>query len=68
MARAHPLGELFLREPELCPPHDHEPGDPLIRRQSVTRGPVLDVAASPARRSRLRHEANLPILISVTTL
>jgi hypothetical protein len=68
VTRAHPHGELPLREPELCPPHDHEPGDPLVRRQSVTRGPVFDFAASPARGFRLRHEGNLPILISVASV
>jgi len=48
VARPHPLGELLLGEPELGATRDHEPGDPLVWRQTLLRSPVLRIAMSPA--------------------
>lgn len=76
VARPHPPGELFLGESELGATRDHEPGDPLVWRQTLLRSPVLRIATSTTlsriscRSSdraclMLAHTRILPIMINM---
>jgi hypothetical protein len=78
VARAHPLGELFLREAESGSAHDHEPSDALVRRETLLGRPVLGVSPTAAPRSlsgrrsdrawsARTHGCSLPILIRNAT-
>src|SRR6266540_4224936 len=75
MACPHPPGELLLGQPELAATHDHEPRDPLVRRQTLLRSAVPRITTTPtlsgvSRRGSDRapcasaHGLSLPILIS----
>jgi hypothetical protein len=47
VARAHPVGKLLLSEPEVGPPHDHEPRDPFVWSKTLLRRPVVGITTSP---------------------